>query len=1022
LEEKASQTIASILHDASAGRPLPLASYRLQLNSKFRFRDVQALIPYWHELGISHLYVSPILQACAGSAHGYDVCQFDRINSELGGEDELDRLGMELQRHGIGIILDIVPNHMGISDPCNAWWMDVLENGSSSPYASFFDIDWNPVKEELRGKILLPILEDQYGNVLESGKIRLRFENGSFFLTCAGTVLPVAPGTYSFILTHRFEDLSKSMDADDPALQEFQSILTALNYLPARTEQEAEKIAERSREKEIIKRRLASLCESSAEIRNSIEDTLTQFNGMAGRPGSFDHLDALIAMQVYRPAFWKVAAEEINYRRFFDINNLAAVRMEDPEVFKAAHALIFELLCRWPFTGLRIDHADGLRDPASYLRQIQCGYIQKMLQTNTAGHISAAGIDVTLSDWLAGQFEAAEKPAAFRPVYVVVEKILSENECLPENWAAYGTTGYDFLNKASGIFVHCSGENEFTKIYADFTGTHQRYGSLIHSTKKMMMLVSLAAEIYALSHQLDRISECNRSYRDFTLDSLTFAIREIIASLGIYRTYIAGPESVSERDRAYIEAAVSDAKRRNPRTVESLFDFIRNTLLLRNLDVFPEAERAALLQWTMKFQQITGSVMAKGIEDTAFYVYNRLISLNEVGGYPGHFGNSVADFHRHNDSHSRHWPYSMLAGTTHDTKRSEDVRARIHVLSEIPEEWAERIQRWRDTNAPYKTLVDGEPAPDANDEYLFYQTLLGAWPMKEPNRQLNASAAASDSFRERMAAYMHKAIKEAKVHTSWVNPNRDYDDAVEEFVMNVLRTDRQDGFWEDFGSFQKRISFYGKYNSLSQLLLKLTSPGIPDTYQGSELWDLRLVDPDNRRPVDYGIRIAYLEDLKARIGRQENEGTPASAWISLAKELLKTSDDGRIKLYTLYRTLLFRQSDPDLFTVGEYLPLDAAGIKKENICSFGRRMGSHIVLVAVPRLPVGLTDGIEREPLGEIVWQGTWLILPKEWSNHRYRNLFTGEVLSVGKRPEYALLPLSAVFQCFPVALLERLE
>ncbi len=1000
---------------------IPRATYRLQLNSAFNFNDVWALIPYWHDLGISDLYVSPILQACAGSKHGYDICEYNKINSELGGQKDLADLCEELSKHEMGLILDVVPNHMGISDARNAWWMDVLENGPSSPYASYFDIDWTPVKSELKDKILLPILEDQYGKVLESGKLRLTFESGSFYILYYGSRLPVAPRTYSYILAYRLAALSEFLGSDNPYLQELQSILTALNYLPARTEQDPEKIAERNREKEIIKRRIAALYESSPEIREAIQSTVTEFNGVVGDPHSFDNLDALLAMQAYRPAFWKVAAEEINYRRFFDINELAAIRMESPEVFKAAHALVFDLLSSATVTGLRIDHADGLWNPEAYLRQIQFCHLQRALKSRLPANAAALESETAFSEWFNAQFETGEDLAANWPVYVVVEKILSEGEPLPQQWATYGTTGYDFLNVANGIFVDGARCDAFTKIYTEFIGKQISYDALVNSTKKMTMLVSLASEIYALSHQLDRISERNRWYRDFTLDTLTFAIREVIASLRIYRTYITGPGRVSKRDRDYIEAAVADAKKRNPRTAESLFDFVCDTLLLRNLDNFPEPEHAILINWVMKFQQITGPVMAKGSEDTAFYVFNRLASLNEVGGDPGRFGTSIAAFHRHNEDHSLRWPYSMLASTTHDTKRSEDVRARINVLSEIPEEWSEKLGRWREMNASKKALVDGEPAPDPNDECLFYQTLLGAWPSGASKQQSGVSEEERQQFCERIAAYMHKAIKEAKVHTSWVNPNRDYDEAVRSFVLKVFSEERRDAFLDNFLSFQKRVAHYGSFNALAQLLLKLTCPGIPDIYQGSELWDLRLVDPDNRAPVNYLVRASCLHDLKERIRELEKARGKESKLKDLVLELLQTSDDGRIKVYVIYRVLNFRSSHPELFTIGNYMALDAKGIKERNVCSFSRKLGSRSVIVAVPRLLVGLTGGIEREPLGKEIWKDTWLVLPNDLPDCRYRNLFTEEILPVQKREGLTGLPLSAIFGCFPVALLDQL-
>jgi len=1016
-KEVANSIIARIVEEKVKHCRLPRATYRLQLNSAFRFQDVRSLIRYWHDLGFSDLYISPLMQACTGSSHGYDICEHNTINSELGGAEDFKELCDELAKHGMGLILDVVPNHMGISDARNCWWMDVLENGPSSQYAQYFDIDWDPVKTELKDKILLPILEDQYGNVLEAGKFRLIFDNGSFCILYGNSRLPVAPRTYSKILAHRIVQLSELLDSDSPHLQELQSILTALNYLPTRTEQDADKIEERYREKEVIKRRIAALCESSLEIREAVETTVEEFNGVVGDPCSFDNLDALLADQAYRPAFWKVAAEEINYRRFFDINDLAAIRMENPEVFKVTHALVLELLSSAPVTGLRIDHTDGLWDPAAYLRQIQLCHLEAELRSGQFPDVTAAEVESALTQSVSTQFDSGVNISNC-PLYVIVEKILSEGEELPQGWATYGTTGYDFLGIVNGIFVDSARSNAFTKIYDDFIGRPIRYDALVNSTKKIIMLVSLPSEIYALSHQLNRISERNRHYRDFTLDTLTFAIREVIASLRIYRTYIVEPDSVLQRDCTYIAEAVADAKKRNPRTAESLFDFVRDTLLLKNLQDFPESEHATLINWTMKFQQITGPVMAKGSEDTAFYIFNRLASLNEVGGNPGRFGTSVEEFHRHNERHSHRWPYSMLASTTHDTKRSEDVRARINVLSEMPEEWAERLARWRDMNAGIKTLVNGEPAPDSNDEYLFYQTLVGAWPQNISKKQPDLPAEEAAHFSKRIVAYMHKAIKEAKAHTSWVNPNREYDEAVENFVLRALNIQKQNAFLVDFLSFQKRIACYGKINSLAQLLLKLTCPGIPDTYQGSEFWDLRLVDPDNRGPVDYKRRISCLLDLKERIRQYENEHGKESRLKDLASDLLKSSDEGSVKLYVIYRMLQFRSLHPELFTAGTYIPLNARGIKERNVCSFSRVLDSHAVIVAVPRLLVDLTDGFEHALLDKEIWKDTWLILPNDCLKNKYRNLLTGEVLPVQAHNGIAGFPLSVLFECFPVAFL----
>ncbi len=996
-------SIAKMARDIVSQHRLPRATYRLQLNRQFRFRDAMALIPYLSDLGISDLYLSPIFQARPGSGHGYDISNHNRVNPELGDETDLDELIRELAKRDMGVILDVVPNHMGIRDANNAWWMDVLENGPSSVYSRYFDIDWKPVKRELRNKVLLPILEDQYGKTLESGKLRLAFENGSFFIRYYETVLPVAPRSYREILGHRLDLLTGQLGPEDPHLQELQSILTALSYLPSRTELDPAKMAERSREKEIVKRRIAALYKSCPEICDSIDATVREFNGDVEDPHSYDELDELLDKQIYRPAFWKVAAEDINYRRFFDINELAAIRMEDPEVFRASHELLFRLLTGRQITGLRIDHADGLWDPAGYLRQLQYTYLQRTLESRRAGAL-VPGAAAGLAEWYASEFESNPVASHAWPLYVVVEKILSAGEPLPAGWAVQGTTGYDFLNAVTGLFVDSSQGETFASLYDEFIDRRIDFDTLVNSSKKMIMLVSLASEIYSLSHQLDSISERNRLYRDFTLDSFTFGIREVIASLGIYRTYIAGPDSVAQRDRVYIEAAVADARRRNPRTPAALFDFILDTLLLRNIREFRRPDRTALIDWVMRFQQITGPVMAKGVEDTAFYVYNRLLSLNEVGGNPAIFGISPEAFHHENTERLRRWSHSMLASSTHDTKRSEDVRARINVLSEMPSEWKEALQRWRAQNASKKLIVDGKPAPDANDEYHLYQTMLGVW-------QAGASGA-TDMLRHRVVSYMQKTIKEAKVHTSWVNPNKEYDQAVESFILQVFSDET---FLHDFLTFQQRIQHYGRLNALAQLLLKLTCPGVPDLYQGSEIWDFRLVDPDNRGPIDYQVRRALLDEIKSGLHKNGAELR------DFASRLAISNDEGRAKIYTIYRTLNFRREHANLFAEGDYLPLQATGFRSRNVFAFSRSFGTERLIVVVPRLVVGLTEGIQKPLLGTEVWQDTWLTLPVDSPPYRYRNVFTGEAFSVAERDTETGILVGSTLAYFPVALLERL-
>ena len=964
---------------------IPTATYRVQFNRSFKFSDAKAIVPYLDDLGISDCYASPVLKIPADSDNGYDVCDHSQLNPVLGSEDEFETFTSILSEHGLGLILDIVPNHMGIGAACNAWWMDVLENGPSSSYASYFDIDWHPVNPQLENKVLLPILEDQYGNVLEEGKLRLAYEDGAFFIHYYDTKLPVGPRTYSSILGHRLDELAETLGKDNESLQELQSILTAISYLPLGTEADPEKLEERKREKEIIKRRIASLLQGSAQVRGAIDTALREFNGTVGDPQSFDLLDRLIEVQPYRLAFWRVAGEEINYRRFFDIDELAAIRVELPEVFQATHQLILRFLAEGKATGLRVDHPDGLWDPAAYFRQLQQSYAS---QRTRAIH------DATLNP------NRTQAPPW--PLYVAAEKILSKGESLPEDWAVYGTTGYDFLNNVNGIFVEPANRDAVDKIYRDFIGRKIDFLNLINSTKKMIMLISLASEINSLSHQLDRISERNRHYRDFTLNSLTFAIREVIACLSVYRTYNnATTGAVSERDQKYIAAAVEEAKKRNPRTARALFDFIQDTLLLRNLNHFRAEDRRQVIDFVMELQQLTGPVMAKAVEDTAFYAYNRLISLNEVGGDPEQFGLSLEAFHRQNADRQRHWPHSMLTTSTHDTKRSEDVRARINVLSEIPPEWGTALERWSRINADKKSGVDGELAPDRNDEYLFYQTLIGAWPAE------SCSAKEFADFRERMAAYVQKAIKEAKVHTSWVNPNEAYDHAVSKFVKEVLVADPKNSFLSDFMYFHRRVAYAGMLNSLAQTLLKIASPGAPDFYQGTELWDFSLVDPDNRRPVDFGKRMKLLEELK----RREKEDRP-----SLIQNLLTQWVDGKLKLYVTYKGLGFRRSHRSLFEAGNYIPIDAFDGTKDHICAFVRRKGKAWALVAVPRLITKLLRG-ERPPLGEETWGSSALVLPED-APECWLNILTGEELKVIPSEQRKLLPLASVLQSFPLALL----
>ena len=960
---------------------IPTATYRLQFNDTFTFSDAARIVPYLQALGITDCYASSYLRAVPGSQHGYDIVDPTTMNPELGTEHDFRIFTDSLAQHGMGQILDVVPNHMGIAKSCNAWWLDVLENGPSSNYAAFFDIDWHPVKAELEYKVLLPILGEQYGTVVENEEIILEYRQGRFFIRYYDYQLPVDPKPSAMILALRLDELISRAQSNDPHVQEFQSILTALRHLPARNELDPARVAERYREKEIIRRRLARIMDESQAVQAFVQENVAIFNGTKGDSKSFDLLDQLLSNQVYRLAHWRVASEEINYRRFFDINELAAIRMEDPAVFRSSHQLIFQLVKEGSVTGLRIDHVDGLYDPSSYLWQLQTWAKTELVPR-------------------AGEAE--------RPLFLVVEKILTKEETLPVQWPVYGTTGYDFLNLVNGLFVDGSHEQDFNRLYARFIGNRVSFGDLAFESKQLIMRASMSSEINVLGYQLNHLSEMNRRFRDFTLNSLIHAIREIIACFPVYRTYVTPDEElVTDRDRAYIRQAVARAKRKNPALSGLVFDFVQE-ILLKQASFHHERERRDQLQFVMKFQQITGTVMAKGSEDTALYIYNRLASLNEVGGDPLQFGISVHTFHERMRQRRAHWPASICATSTHDTKRSEDVRARISVLSEIPQVWKTRVQRWSQLNKGYKTEVDGTLAPDRNEEYLLYQTLIGAWPFPTLDDDEYRN------FNDRIQAYMAKALKEAKIHTSWVNPNYAYDQAVRDFIEHILARSGPNPFLADFLPFHREIARYGVYNSLSQVLLKIAAPGIPDFYQGTELWDFSLVDPDNRRPVDYGTRTGFLEDFQPLCAIQ------GSNQRRLVQDMLATVPDGRIKLYITMVGLHYRRTHAHLFLSGEYVPLKVEGTKKRHVCAFARIYEDQAVVAVVPILVKGLCQETEMFPFGPSVWEDTWMIVPSWRPASCYQNLLTGEILSSTETEGKQSLRLAEVMGSCPVALLER--
>ena len=990
------------------GLRIPESTYRLQFNAHFRFSDAREIIGYLHRLGISDIYASPYFKASVGSLHGYDILDQNSLNPEIGTEDEYDALVGELKQNGMGQILDIVPNHMCIEGQGNAFWADVLENGPSSIYANFFDIDWHPVKKELENKILIPILGDQYGAVLESGELRLSFEEGSFFVYYCDHKLPIVPKSYNDILTLRIEELELELTAAAPQFQELMSIVTALVHLPPSTEQDPERIEERYREKEVVKRRLWSLYQNSSAIAAFIDGNVAIFNGTKGDPRSFDLLDALLREQVYRISHWRVATEEINYRRFFDINSLGAIRVEDPAVFEETHRLIFKLVESRKITGLRVDHADGLLDPEAYFRRLQSACFIRMYGGAVDEQPSADDVNVDSEAAVREKYDrVVTADPSYKPFYIIGEKILIKAEKLPDDWPVFSTTGYDFAIQVNGLFVESSHAKAFETLYTRFMGHRVDFQTAVYDKKKLVMQVSMSSEINMLAHYLNRISEQNRHTRDFTLNSLIKSIVEVIAYFPVYRTYINSYE-VLERDRQYIEAAIGRAKRQNPAISASVFDFVRDVLLLCFRDTMADEQKPAWLDFVMRFQQITGPVMAKGVEDTAFYLYNRLVSLNEVGGSPERFGITLEAFHGQNIERCKSRPLAMLATSTHDTKRSEDVRARINVLSEIPEQWREGLSRWSRMNRKLKMIVDGKPAPSRNEEYLLYQTLVGTWPFCNPDEE------EFTEFRTRIKEYMLKAMREAKVHTSWISPNSLREDAVLYFVDSILKESGGNNFLHDFESFQKLTAACGIFNSLSQTLLKITSPGIPDFYQGNELWDFSLVDPDNRRPVDYLLRKKLLDEL---LQKESVEGI-----LETARETVATRNDGRIKLHLTSKALGFRRDNRELFEKGRYLPLAVEGACQEQVCAFERSVNDSSVLVVVPRFCSRLMCDNGSLPLGPDVWQDTRVIQQFDTATSCYRNVFTGEILHLDQQDGQLTLNLQDILSEYPVALLERLS
>lgn len=929
---------------AGLAAPPPRATYRLQFHEGFTFDDAAAIVPYLARLGISHVYASPIHRARPGSTHGYDIVDHTAINPELGGEEGFTRLSDALRAHGLGLVLDIVPNHMGVGGSDNPWWLSVLEWGELSPHAKAFDIDWERLGANR--KVVIPFLGDRYGEALEKGDLKLAFDaaEGGFSVWHYEHRFPVCPLAYPIILDRALVAIGEI------GTEAAANVLAASERLRSMGEETSfDRRAAFPEEGEALKRRIRDAAAESPGLKVAIERAVALINGRPGLPESFGTLHRILEAQAYRLAHWRVAASDINYRRFFDINGLAGLRVEEPTIFARTHETVFRLIREGRIQGLRIDHIDGLADPEAYARALQ----------------------------------GAVGPG----FYVVVEKILEPGEDL-RPWPVAGTSGYDALNVVDGVFVDGDQGERFERLYRGATGIEGRYGAMLRQAKSEVLETSFTSELGVLVSDLKRIADADRRTRDFTVHALRRALVEIVARFPVYRSYLGEGEPTPE-DRALIEGAVEGAKRRSQLPDRSVHDFIAAALLGGIEAEGPgRADPDLVRRFRRRFQQLTGPVMAKSLEDTLFYRYARLVSLNEVGGDPGHFGLPVEAFHRANAERAEAWPHAMIATATHDTKRGEDARARLNALSGMPDAWEEAVERWRPIAAPHLAEIEGADAPDANDQYVLLQALLGAWPLDLLDDAPNETALAA--FRERMAAYVTKALREAKRHTSWVNTDEAYEAAAQGLLGGLL--DSGGGFLAAFRPLARQLAHLGMITGLARTALKCTLPGVPDTYQGTEFWDLSLVDPDNRRPVDYAARVRALDGDE-----------PAEA-------LLAAWRDGRIKQRVLARCLADRAAAPLLYAEGDYRPLQATGARGRQVLAFARGRGDESLVVAVPRLLGDLAEG--ALPLGEAFWGGTVLPLPPG----RWREVVTGAEIVADGSPH----PVGALLEALPIAVLGK--
>jgi len=948
---------------ASQPAHIPRATYRLQLTPEFGFTKARELVPYLHQLGISDIYCSPILTARSGSTHGYDVIDPLHISSELGGHEEFERLVHETKRHDMSLLIDIVPNHMAASID-NPWWYDVLENGPSSRYAHFFDIEWIPAdpNESLRNRVLLPILGAPYGETLENGEIQLVATDDGYGLRYYEHLLPLSIESYPPILRISASEIRPILENENAGWPDFQQLLGTISRMPRSDHFDAAIARRRRRLRHRIGNELMRLRAIPA-VAQAFDRGIAEINGTPGDARSYDRLDRIVRMQAYRLAFWQIAREQINYRRFFDINDLVSLRVEDDDVFDTTHQLILDLVRTGMVSGLRIDHIDGLRDPERYLRKLR-----------------------TRLDRLAAGPQ--------RSTYLVVEKILAFDEPLPNEWPVSGTTGYDALNLIGDLFIDPARMTEREAIYRRMSGVTESYAEIVYQAKRELQESTFTTYVRSLTFGLEAVSNSDRHGRDLTFGSLQQALIETTAALPVYRTYI-NDLTVHDRDRQWIEHAIGLARSRRPDLRHTL-DFLARVFTLDIPGYVPSSRHHDWLDVVMRWQQLCGPVMAKGNEDTALYRFFPLSSRNEVGGHPDRPPESIREAHTHAEMIAERWPHTMIATSTHDTKRSEDVRARIAVLSEMPDEWGERLAHWQLLNTDKRATRDAIAIPDGNVEYLIYQTMLGAWPFDQNE---------IDAFHQRLNDYVIKAVREAKVHSSWVEPDTVYEDALLSFIDSLFGTSDSSPFLSDFTAFQKRIARVGALNSLSQTLIKLTAPGIPDIYQGSDLWNLSLVDPDNRRPVDYLHRAQALARLDG-----------ADSDTQLLHDLTTNWQEGQIKLFLIQHVLHLRRSLSSLFANRNYTPIIASGEREEHVFSYVRTHKTGDLLIVAPRLCSSIIDEGD-ELTASRKWGNSTLSLPSDWHGQAH-DLISGETTPVVNVHGTRSVMLSEVLRYFPVGLL----